>query len=132
MMGLFDRLITKAVRTATNTITDTIIDNTVKPAAQQTVKDSLGIKDVKYDIPSAYSDFPEYPSSMTSKPYETKTDKYTRLTITYSGDIKSEYENTLLSSGFSRESNVRYDKGNTYVIVESLGSNTKIVYHIKK
>ena len=132
MMGLFDRFITKAVRTATNTITDTIIDNTVKPAAQQTVKDSLGIKDVKYDIPSTYSDFPEYPSSMTSKPYETKTDKYTRLTITYSGNIKSEYENTLLASGFSRGSNVRYDKGNTYVIVESLGSNTKIVYHIKK
>ncbi|MBQ9853609.1 MAG: hypothetical protein IJO57_01075 [Bacilli bacterium] len=36
MMGLFDRLITKSVRTATNTITDTII------------KDSLGIKDVEY------------------------------------------------------------------------------------
>lgn len=131
-MGLFDSLVKKAVRTATNTITDTIIDNTVKPAVEQTVKDSLGIKDVKYDIPNTYSDFPEYSGSMISKPYETKTNKYTRLTINYSGSFKNEYESTLLSNGFTKGSNVRYDKGNTYVIIESTGNNTKIVYHIKR
>ena len=131
-MGLFDRLITKAVKTATNAITDTIIENTVKPSVEEAVKDSLGIKETTYEIPSIYGEFPEYPSSMMSKPIETKTSKYNRLTITYKGTIKDEYISSLRDNGYQEGSKVRFDKGNTYVIVEPTGSNTKIAYHIKK
>ena len=131
-MGLFDRLIKKAVSTATNTITDTIIENTVKPNVEKVVKDSLGIEEVKYDIPSVYASFPVYSGSMVSKPVETNTSKYTRLTINYAGSIDNEYVNTLLSNGYIKGSNVRYDKENTYVILEADGSNTRVVYHIKK
>jgi len=131
-MGLLDSFINKAVRTATNTITDTIIDNTVKPTVEKTLKDTLGIGDIKYDIPNEYNSFPKYPGSMINKPYEIRTNKYNRLTINYSGSIKREFENDLLASGYIKASNVRFDKDNTYVIVESLGSNTKIAYHIKR
>jgi len=131
-MGLFDSFVKKAVRSAMNTATDTIVDNTIKPAVEKSVKDNLGIKDTKYEIPSTYNDFPTYSGNMISKPSETKTNNYTRLTINYSGNIKNDYENTLLTNGYVKGSNVRYDKDNTYVIVEENGSNTKVVYHIKK
>ena len=69
---------------------------------------------------------------MMSKPIEAKTNKYNRLTITYKGTIKDEYISALRDNGYQEGSKVRYDKGNTYVIVEPTGSNTKIAYHIKK
>lgn len=108
------------------------MDGEIMSLLKKVIKAILGVKDINYDIPVTYGEFPKYPGSMSSKPYETKTDKYTRLTIIYSGSVKSEYENTLLLNGYNKVNNVRYDKGNAYIIVESFGCNTKIVYHIKR
>ena len=144
-MGLLDRIVTKAVRTAGNAIGDAVGDT-----VGQKIKDNLGIKSTGsssahshsarssatsrevHSIPAAYSDFPEFPGEMSGQPRETKTDKYTRLTLNYTSGDSAAYKKTLLASGFSQGSAVRYDKGKTYVIVEASGSGTKIAYQINK
>lgn len=87
---------------------------------------------INYDIPSEYSDFPVYPGKLTSKPTTTNTSSYSRLTLFYKGKPVSEYYDTLSAAGYTQYSSVRYDKDNTYVIVERFGNSTKIAYHIKK
>lgn len=131
-MGLFDSIIKKAVRSATNAITDTIIDNTVKPTVEKAVKEKFDIKETNYSISEQYNEFPVYPDKIITEPIETRTEKYTRLTFTCSGFPKAEYENILMSKGYVKATNVRFDNGNKYIIVEDLGGKTKIVFHIKK
>lgn len=84
------------------------------------------------DIPLKYSNFPTYPGNIKKEPQETVTDKYCRLTIFYKGSPKKEYFDLLNMMGYLQGSDVRFDKDNTYVIVEKIGFNTKIAYHIKE
>lgn len=85
-----------------------------------------------YDIPLRYSDFPLYQGKMIDEPRETSTSNYSRLTIIYKGSLDKSYFNTLTSAGYQKASDVRFDKDNTYVIVESFGRNTKVAFHIKE
>ena len=84
------------------------------------------------NIPTKYSDFPNYGGKIKTAPKETVTDKYSRLTIFYKGSPKQEYYDLLNMMGYVQGSDVRFDKDNTYVIVEKIGFNTKIAYHIKE
>lgn len=84
------------------------------------------------DIPIKYSEFPSYNGKVKIAPKETITDKYSRITILYKGSPKKEYYDLLSMMGYVQGSNVRFDKDNTYVIVEKIGFNTKIAYHIKE
>ena len=84
------------------------------------------------DIPIKYSDFPIYPGDVKRQPQEITTPKYSRLTIFYKGSPKKEYFDLLNMMGYQQGSDVRFDKDNTYVIVEKMGFNTKIAYHIKE
>lgn len=84
------------------------------------------------NVPIKYSDFPNYNGKIKNAPKETITDKYSRLTIFYKGSPKQEYYDLLNMMGYVQGSNVRFDKDNTYVIVEKIGFNTKIAYHIKE
>ena len=84
------------------------------------------------NIPIKYSDFPNYNGKLKNAPKETVTDKYSRLTIFYKGSPKKEYYNLLNMMGYIQGSNVRFDKDNTYVIVERIAFNTKIAFHIKE
>lgn len=88
--------------------------------------------DVILDVPTKYSDFPNYNGKIKNAPKETVTDKYSRLTILYKGSPKKEYYDLLNMMGYVQGSDVRFDKDNTYVIVEKIGFNTKIAYHIKE
>lgn len=108
-----------------------------KDAAKDYVEGHVNIggssnANINYDIPSEYSDFPAYPGKLTSKPITTNTSSYSRLTLFFKGSPVSEYYDTLSSAGYTQYSSVRYDKDNTYVIVERFGNSTKIAYHIKK
>ncbi len=87
---------------------------------------------VVLNVPIKYSDFPNYNGKIKNTPKETVTDKYSRLTIFYKGSPKKEYYNLLNMMGYVKGSDVRFDKDNTYVIVEKIGFNTKIAYHIKE
>ena len=84
------------------------------------------------NIPLKYSDFPLYNGKIFSKPVETSTDNYDRLTMFFKGTPSFEFISLLKSSGYEQNSDVRFDKDNTYVIVERYGNRTKIAYHIKR
>lgn len=83
-------------------------------------------------IPEKYINFPVYNGKINGKLRETSTDKYDRLTIFYKGKPNPTYIDQLYMMGFEKGSEVRYDKNNTYVIFEKIGSKTKVAYHIKK
>lgn len=88
--------------------------------------------DITLNVPLKYSDFPQYNGKIKTEPKETVTDKYSRLTLLYKGNPKKEYYDLLNMMGYVQGSDVRFDKDNTYVIVEKIGFNTKIAYHIKE
>lgn len=113
-MGLFDHLIKEVITSATDAIKPNLF------------------KEINEPIPSTYNMFPSYPGDLVEKPKETATDKYTRLTLRYRGAPLQEYYDLLFRSGYTRGTDVRYDKDNTYIIVEEVGKDTKIAYHIKR
>ncbi|MBR4111054.1 MAG: hypothetical protein IKK43_05150 [Clostridia bacterium] len=82
-------------------------------------------------IPETFIEFPEYSGILLKKPKITTTPKYVRITMFYKGDIDENYLDTLNRAGFEKASPVRYDKNNTYVIVEKINHLTKIAFHIK-
>jgi len=133
-MGLFDNIVRKASRIVTNAIEDKVLDD-----VRDSVEDAFNVNTNKaannfqnYTIPEKYSSFPKYNGNIVEKPIERKTNNYSRITIKYSGSPSSEFISSLIQNGFIQGSSVRYDKDNTYVIVDNLGSKTEIVYHIKK
>lgn len=82
-------------------------------------------------IPENFIEFPEYPGVLLEKPVLTTTKDYIRITMIYNDYIDETYLETLTSEGFKKASNVRYDKNNTYIIVEEIDDTTKIAFHIK-
>lgn len=127
-MGLFDRIIKNVVKDTANAV----IDNVVQQGIQNHVNQSSNTVNNDVIVPAMYQSFPKYPGSIYKKPVETNTNDYSRLTIVYNGTPNTEYINSLLRSNYIQGSSVRYDRDNTYVIVEDLGNTTKIAYHIKK
>ena len=85
-----------------------------------------------YDIPSEYSNFPAYPGDICRKPIEKHTENYDRISLVFKGGLNKEFYNILTSAGYQKATDVRFEKDNTYVIVENLGNVTNVVYHIKK
>lgn len=83
-------------------------------------------------IPEKYINFPVYSGVLHEHPTETLTPKYERLTLFYKGKPDEYYLDSLYMHGFQKASDVRYEKDNTYIICEKIGSLTKIAYHIKK
>jgi len=133
-MGLFDNIVKQASKLVSNAIEDKVFDdlsNSVKNTFNTTNNRATSNLQ-NYTIPEIYSNFPKYNGTIVEKPIERVTDKYSRITIRYSGTPSSEFISALVQNGFIKGSSVRYDKGNTYVIVDNIGSNTEIVYHIKK
>jgi len=86
----------------------------------------------KFSIPEKYANFPKYNGTLAFKPIETETEKYYRVRLNYTDSLDPNFTSTLLQAGFIQGSNVRYDRGNTYVIVEKNNFGTSIVYHVKK
>jgi len=125
-MGLFNSLIRKATREATKSIINDAIQNSFNGNNQNNNSTQ------SYDIPEKYNMFPRYNGNMLQRPVERETYQYSRVTMRYSGSPSSEFISALTQNGFTQSTSVRYDKSNTYVIVDNLGGKTEIVYHIKK
>ena len=86
------------------------------------------------EIPAQYSEFPTFKEGA---PYlkTTETEKYIRCTMEYpnaSDQEISEYVSKINSLGYVKGSNVRYDKGNTYIIVDTENGGLNLVFHIKR
>ena len=85
------------------------------------------------NIPELYNDFPRLEKNFIQA-NEIDTNKYTRISMYYK-DITDEeiqeYIYKIESSGYIRMTDVRFEKGNTYIIVDPKGW-LNIVFHIKK
>ena len=82
----------------------------------------------KYTIPEEYKEFPVLPGVIYHLNTK-KTDKYQRCTIKYnnlSENVVTQYKNKIVKA-----TDVRYEKNNTYIIVDFNGSDLELVYHIK-
>lgn len=116
-----------------------IIRNSRKPTTETTKSETMATKNEKAkitatvdEIPEAFIEFPEYHGDLLEKPVLTTTKNYTRLTMLYNDYIDETYFERLNSVGFKKASAVRYDRNDTYIIVEEIDDTTKVAFHIKK
>ena len=147
-MGLFDSLKKLDLDNLTKKIADNIegvatdivggvADDIKKVTDNYSSKETGPVyQDSKKEIPAMYSDFPKFsknPDEFTTK----ETDKYTRCSMTYynvtSEEIQS-YTMKVQAQGYYKGSKVRYDKSNTYIIIDNdpPAGALNIVFHIKK
>ena len=102
-----------------------------------TNNDSLTIDKSVEDrrIPNEYSEFPRFPVK-ANQVNETKTHNYHRVSMyyfNYDSEQLKEYISRIGSDGYIQSTKVRYDKGNTYIIVDEMNGGTlNIVFHIKR
>ena len=86
------------------------------------------------EIPAEYSEFPKFRDTTTDLSTK-ETEKYIRCTMNYSNVTDSEvseYISKINSLGYVKGSNVRFDKGNTYIIVDNNYGGLNLVFHIKR
>ena len=120
-MGLFDKLINSAINAASDKISDNIQNKFTNSNEKK-----------EYSLPDEFSSFPKYEGDIIDGPRRKTTEKYDRISLSFKGDSNNDYISNILSNGFIKASNVRYERGNTYIIVDPYYGNTEIVYHIKK
>ena len=86
------------------------------------------------DMSPIYNKFPQFDGKLASL-YEKDTPKYMRCTMDYRSVSSLDFENyiyQITEAGFIQESNIRYEKENTYIIVEYSNRMLHLVFHIKK
>lgn len=118
------------------------IEKGVNSEAFKSVKDTLANVSASVsnnasqgrEIPEEYKGFPKFRE--TVKNLSTKeTPDYTRCTMDFSNVSQDEIEAYTLQLeqlGYVKNSPVRYDKGNTYVIVDYSYGELNLVFHIKR
>ena len=142
-MGLFDELkkiskgdIEKFGKDIVSNIQN--VTNEISTNVSNEIKNATGVdvnKTSKKEIPEEYSDFPTFskdPDDLTTK----ETDTYTRCSMNFYSTTEEEIQAYIMkiqSLGYYKGSKVRFDKGNTYIIVDEDGPNgLNIVFHFKK
>ena len=88
----------------------------------------------KKSIPNIYSDFPIFDGEIT-KISEKSTSKYTRCILDYENISSLDFEDYLYDitrAGYIQESNIKYAKKNTYIIVVYSQTSLHIIFHINK
>ena len=86
------------------------------------------------EIPAEYSEFPKFREVVTDLSTK-ETNQYRRCTMNFENVTEqevSEYVTKINSLGFVRGSKVRFDKGNTYIIVDNQYGDLNLVFHIKR
>ena len=117
-------LINSAIDAATNNLNEKLQNNTVV--------NKFGGARKEYNLPEEFASFPKYEGTIVNGPERKSTDKYERITVYFEGLPNNDYISKIQENGFYKASNVRYEKGNTYIIIETNRGYTKIAYHIKK
>ena len=119
-MSFFDKLkriisainsnIPKDIKSSINNITKDLDDD---------ISNSINKSEEKKSIPNIYSDFPVFDGEIT-KISEKSTSKYTRCILDYENISSLDFEDYLYDitrAGYIQESNIKYAKKNTYIIV---------------
>ena len=103
-------------------------------SVKQSVSNEINAVSSPKEIPAEYSEFPTFRDEV--KDLTTKeTDKYIRCTMNFNNVTEEELSNYISkinSLGYVKGSNVRYDKGNTYIIVDDNYGDLNLVFHIKR
>lgn len=84
-------------------------------------------------VPEEYLDFPQFEGTIAELSTK-KIDKYHRCTIDYKDvtvDALNAYKVKITDAGYVKGSDVRYDKDNTYIIIEHEDTNLHLVFHVK-
>lgn len=84
-------------------------------------------------LDSRYDAFPVFSTNPSNVTYKS-TDKYMRCSLDFNKVTNEEVDRYIMrlsGNGFSKKTDVRYEKDNTYVIVDKQGKALNIVYHIK-
>lgn len=134
-MSFFDKLkriinainsnIPKDIKSSINNITKDLDDD---------ISNSINKSEEKKSIPNIYSDFPIFDGEIT-KISEKSTLKYTRCILDYENISSLDFEDYLYDitrAGYIQESNIKYAKKNTYIIVVYSQTSLHIIFHINK
>jgi hypothetical protein len=134
-MSFFDKLkriisainsnIPKDIKSSINNITKDLDDD---------ISNSINKSEEKKSIPNIYSDFPVFDGEIT-KISEKSTSKYTRCILDYENISSLDFEDYLYDitrAGYIQESNIKYAKKNTYIIVVYSQTSLHIIFHINK
>ena len=84
-------------------------------------------------IPEEYQEFPKFESKIDDL-YIKKIDKYHRCTIDYynvTDESVNKYISLIEEKGFRKGSDIRYDKNNTYIILEHIKDKLHLVFHVR-
>ena len=84
-------------------------------------------------VPEEYLSFPQFEGTIAELSTK-KIDKYHRCTIDYKNvttDKINAYKVSIIDAGFVKGSDVRYDKDNTYIILEVNDTDLHLVFHVK-
>ena len=141
-MGLFDSLkklgedISKEVEKSVGSETFKNLKDAVANASANASNEihSYSNNGPAKEIPEEYSEFPKFRETVTDLSTK-ETEKYIRCTMNFSNVTEqemAEYISKINSLGYVRGSNVRFDKGNTYIIVDNQYGNLNLVFHIKR
>lgn len=131
-MGLFSNLIKRAVKDEAgkklSQVGIDIINNIEKLDSSK--KDNTK----KLTVPRDYMHFPQFDGVIGN--LSTKlVDKYGRCTIDYYhvNDVDIEkYISNVQKDGYTKMTNVRYEKNNEYIIIEKNNDSLHLVFHIKR
>ncbi len=108
-------------------------DNGDKPVSDSS--DSMGDAFDNSEDRVGYEDFPAF-NKRADRTENRDTDKYKRRSFIYKNVTQDEIDNYLdqiTSAGFVKMTDVRYERGNTYIIVDAnYSTGLNIVFHIKK
>ena len=142
-MGLFD-MFKNIDKDAINKLGKEVMDglqdaaNSVKNYNNEnptSTKETTQNTEVANDISSEYSEFPTLGKKTSDISYKNESN-YKRCTMQYYNVTKQEIEDYIAkieSLGYVKGSRVRYDKGNTYIIVDDEAyCDLELVFHIKK
>ena len=131
-MGFLDKFIKKVVGSEIGKEIKKF-DNEIS----KTIKDNVGElkgRENQKEVPRDYLHFPQFDGTIGD--VSTKScDKYERCTLDYYKVEESqvrEYIDKVIHEGYEKMTNVRYEKGNEYIIIENEDNSLHLVFHVKR
>ena len=131
-MSFLDSFLKRVVRSAVRQETNKI-DNRVSSTIRENVGNMKKEKS-RYEVPEKYMHFPQF-DGFISDMSEKKETSYERCTLDYdkaTDDEINKYIGEVITKGYNKMTNVRYEKGNEYIIIENTGHSLHLVFHVKK
>ena len=109
------------------------IDNITKDFNKD-ISNSIDSSSIKNTIPDKFNKFPSFDGKI-SHVSEKETPSYISCALTYENVSSLDFEDYLYEitrAGYIQQSNNRYEKENTFIIVEYIEKTLHIVFHIDK